>query len=149
MTEEQLTHLRSIMISRIEAIWASLAEDDLESKPIAPDVAFERSSRLEPMQSQQMNLAQQRCQREEKERLKNALDRIDKGSCGTCAYCLSPISYDQAIEMNSDMMKPEAMEEVRIGADEQIFDILDNIQSEVFETLREISSFGNFTICAC
>lgn len=93
MTEEQLTHLRSIMISRIEAIWASLAEDDLESKPIAPDVAFERSSRLEPMQSQQMNLAQQRCQREEKERLKNALDRIDKGSYGTCAYCLSPISY--------------------------------------------------------
>ena len=93
MTEEQLTHLRSIMISRIEAIWASLAEDDLESKPIAPDVAFERSSRLEPMQSQQMNLAQQRCQREEKERLKNAPDRIDKGSYGTCAYCLSPISY--------------------------------------------------------
>ena len=61
MTEEQLTHLRSIMISRIEAIWASLAEDDLESKPIAPDVAFEHSSRLEPMQSQQINLAQQRC----------------------------------------------------------------------------------------
>ena len=93
MTEEQLTHLRSIMISRIEAIWASLAEDDLESKPIAPDVAFGRSSRLEPMQSQQMNLAQQRCQREEKERLKNALDRIEEGSYGTCAYCLSPISY--------------------------------------------------------
>ena len=58
------------------------------------------------------------------------------------------ISYDQAMEMNSDMMKPEAMEEVRTGADEQIFDILDDKQSEVFETLREISSFGNFTIYA-
>ena len=56
------------------------------------------------------------------------------------------ISYDQAMEMNSDMMKPEAMEEVRTGADEQIFDILDDKHSEVFETLREISSFGNFTI---
>ena len=52
------------------------------------------------------------------------------------------------MEMNSDMMKPEAMEEVRTGADEQIFDILDDKQSEVFETLREISSFGNFTIYA-
>ena len=61
MTEEQLTHLRSIMIPRIEAIRASLAEDDTESKPIAPDVAFERLSCLEPMQSQQMNLAQQWC----------------------------------------------------------------------------------------
>ena len=58
------------------------------------------------------------------------------------------ISYDQAMEMNSDMMKPEAMEEVRTGADEQIFDILDDKHSEVFETLREISSFGNFTIYA-
>ena len=58
------------------------------------------------------------------------------------------VSYDQAMEMNSDMMKPEAIEEVRTGADEQIFDILDDKQSEVFETLREISSFGNFTIYA-
>ena len=95
MTEEQLTHLRSIMISRIEAIEASLAEDDPESKPVAPDVAIGRLSRLESMQSQQMNLAQQRRQQEERELLKNALDRIDKGSYGTCAYCLSPISYER------------------------------------------------------
>ena len=66
MTEEQLTHLRSIMISRIEAIEASLAEDDPESKPVAPDVAIGRLSRLESMQFQQMNLAQQRRQQEER-----------------------------------------------------------------------------------
>lgn len=95
MTEEQLTHLRSIMISRIEAIEASLAEDDPESKPVAPDVAIGRLSRLESMQFQQMNLAQQRRQQEERGRLKNALERIDKGSYGTCAYCLSPISYER------------------------------------------------------
>ena len=95
MTEEQLAHLRSIMISRIEAIEASLAEDDPESKPVAPDVAIGRLSRLESMQSQQMNLAQQRRQQEERERLKNALDRLDKGSYGACAYCLSPISYER------------------------------------------------------
>ena len=58
------------------------------------------------------------------------------------------ISYDQAMEMNSEIMKPEAMEEVRTGADEQIFDILNDKKSEVFETLRENSSFGNFTIYA-
>ncbi len=58
------------------------------------------------------------------------------------------ISYDQAMEMNSEIMKPEATEEVRTGADEQIFDILNDKKSEVFETLRENSSFGNFTIYA-
>ena len=51
-------------------------------------------------------------------------------------------------QMNSEIMKPEAMEEVRTGADEQIFDILNDKKSEVFETLRENFSFGNFTIYA-
>lgn len=58
------------------------------------------------------------------------------------------IYYDQAMGMNSGMMEPKAMEEARARADEQIFDILDNKQREVFETLRENSSFGNFTIYA-
>lgn len=60
LTDEQLSHLRSIIVARIEAIEASLAEDDPESKPVAPDVAIGRLSRLESMQAQQMNLAQQR-----------------------------------------------------------------------------------------
>jgi len=58
------------------------------------------------------------------------------------------IYYDQAMGMNSGMMEPKAMEEARARTDEQIFDILDDKQREVFETLRENSSFGNFTIYA-
>ena len=56
------------------------------------------------------------------------------------------IYYDQAMGMNSGMMEPQAMEEARAQADEQIYDILHDKQSEVFETLRENSAFGNFTI---
>ena len=58
------------------------------------------------------------------------------------------IYYDQAMGMNSGMMEPQAMEEARAQADEQIYDILDDKQREVFETLRENSAFGNFTIIA-
>lgn len=58
------------------------------------------------------------------------------------------IYYDQAMGMNSGMMEPQAMEEARAQADEQIFDILDDKQREVFKTLRENPSFGNFTIIA-
>ena len=58
------------------------------------------------------------------------------------------IYYDQAMGMSSGIMEPEAMEEARARADEQTFDILDDKQREVFETLRENSSFGNFTIYA-
>lgn len=48
--------------------------------------------------------------------------------------------------MNSGMMEPQAMEEARAQADEQIYDILHDKQREVFETLRENSAFGNFTV---
>jgi len=95
MTPEQLESIRLKIENRIAEIDAFLSEDDPESKPVAPDVAIGRLSRLESMQSQQMNLAQQRRLQEEKERLENALDRIRKGAYGNCAYCLSPISFDR------------------------------------------------------
>ena len=58
------------------------------------------------------------------------------------------IYYDQAMEMTSGMMNPQAMEEARAQADEQIVELLDAEQREVFKTLRENSAFGNFTIIA-
>ncbi len=95
MTPEQLGTIRQKVETRIAEIDAFLSEDDPESKPVAPDVAIGRLSRMESMQSQQMSLAQQRRQREEKQRLENALDRIKKGTYGNCAYCLSPITYER------------------------------------------------------
>ncbi|OUW18503.1 MAG: hypothetical protein CBD18_02625 [Opitutales bacterium TMED158] len=95
MTPEQLAPIRSKMKARIAEIEASLAEDDPESKPVAPDVAIGRLSRLESMQAQQMKLAQQRRQREELEGLHNALERMEKGTYGTCAYCMMPISFER------------------------------------------------------
>ena len=95
MTPDQLAKIRSIIDERVLEIETSLAEDDPEAKPVAPDVAIGRLSRLDSMQAQQMKLAQQRRQREELEHLHNALERMGKGSYGTCAYCLSPIAYER------------------------------------------------------
>ena len=49
------------------------------------------------------------------------------------------------MEMNFEIMNLEAMEEVRTGADEQIFDILNDKKSEVFEIFEKIplSEFHN------
>ena len=90
MTPEQLAWVRLKVEKRIAEIDVFLAEDDPESKPVAPDVAIGRLSRLESMQSQQMSLAQQRRQREEKERLENALDRIKKGPTETVLIAYHP-----------------------------------------------------------
>ena len=99
MTPKQLSEIKVLIKERIEALQATLAEDDPESKPVAPDVAIGRLSRLDSMQAQQMNLAQQRRHREELERLQNALDRIANGSYGTCAYCMMPIGYERLAAM--------------------------------------------------
>lgn len=95
MTPEQASQIRSKVEARIAEIEQSLAEEDPESKPVAPDVAIGRLSRLDSMQAQQMNLAQQRRQREELERLQNAIERMNKGSYGTCAYCMMPIGFER------------------------------------------------------
>jgi len=58
------------------------------------------------------------------------------------------IYYEQAMEMTSGMMDPQAIEEARAQADEQIVELLDAEQREVFRTLRENTAFGNFTFIA-
>ncbi|MGK0240122.1 MAG: DnaK suppressor protein [Candidatus Pelagisphaera sp.] len=95
MTPDQLAKIRSIIDERINEIETFLAQEDPESKPVAPDVAIGRLSRLDSMQAQQMILAQQRRLREELEHLQSALERIGKGTYGNCAYCLSPIAYER------------------------------------------------------
>ena len=95
MTPDQLAKIRSIIEKRIDQIETFLAQKDPESKPVAPDVAIGRLSRLDSMQAQQMILAQQRRLREELEHLQSALERIGKGTYGNCAYCLSPIAYER------------------------------------------------------
>ena len=95
MTPDQLAKIRSIIDERINEIETFLAQKDPESKPVAPDVAIGRLSRLDSMQAQQMILAQQRRLREELEHLQSALERIGKGTYGNCAYCLSPIAYER------------------------------------------------------
>ena len=95
MTPDQLAKILSIIDERINEIETFLAQEDPESKPVAPDVAIGRLSRLDSMQAQQMILAQQRRLREELEHLQSALERIGKGTYGNCAYCLSPIAYER------------------------------------------------------
>lgn len=58
------------------------------------------------------------------------------------------IYYNQSLEMTDGFIDPESMQESQARADEQIKEILDDEQREVFKTIKENQNFGNFTIIA-
>lgn len=58
------------------------------------------------------------------------------------------IYYNQSLEMTDRFTNPERMQESQLQADEQVKEILDEEQQEVFETIKENQNFGNFTIIA-
>ncbi len=92
MNKDNLEKFRSLIEVRIDEINKKLGVDDIETKPIAPDVAIGRLSRMDSMQMQQMALDSIRRQKSELQNLRNALTRIDKGTYGNCGLCRKPIA---------------------------------------------------------
>lgn len=58
------------------------------------------------------------------------------------------IYYNQSLERSDGIVNSQQMQESQQQADEQIREILDEEQREVFRTIRENQNFGNFTIIA-
>lgn len=58
------------------------------------------------------------------------------------------IYYNQSMQMTDGPMNPDQMRETQEQTDEQIREILDEKQRDVFKTIRENQNFGNFTIIA-
>lgn len=92
MTPEEIKSIKEAIDTRIAELRAFLSTDSEDTKPIKPDVAIGRLSRLDSMQMQQMALEQRRRQEGELQKLKDALKRIENGSYGTCMMCRQPIA---------------------------------------------------------
>lgn len=95
MTPEQRSRLKQIIEQRLTELEASLAKENDEAKPVAPDAAIGRLSRLDSMQGQQMALAMQRRQKAEAARLRDALKRVDAPGYGICPLCRSEIAFER------------------------------------------------------
>ena len=92
MDNEKLEKFRVLVEARIAEINGKLGMGDADTKPIAPDVAIGRLSRLDSMQMQQMALDAKRRLNTELQNLKNALGRIDKETYGNCGLCRKEIA---------------------------------------------------------
>lgn len=95
MTPEQRSQLKQTIQARIAELESILAKDDEEAKPVAPDVAIGRLSRLDSMQGQQMSLAMQRRRKSELSGLRDALSKVDSPTYGICPLCRKEIPFER------------------------------------------------------
>lgn len=92
MKQRKLEKFRVLIESRTKDISEKLTEENSETKPVAPDVAIGRLSRIDSMQMQQMALNARQRLKSELQKLQNALLRIDKETYGNCALCRKEIA---------------------------------------------------------
>lgn len=101
MDPAQQATFRPLIDQRLAEIAAALAAQADSTRPIAPDAAIGRLSRLDAMQAQQLALAGQRRLEEQRARLHEAVRRIDTGGFGRCLLCGGDIARER-LELQPD-----------------------------------------------
>lgn len=99
MTDEQRAKIKQTIDSRIKELQTALGDAKEDVKPVEPDVAIGRISRIDSMQAQQMALEVQRRHQAELARLKDARSRVDSPSFGICPLCRKEISFDRLMAL--------------------------------------------------
>ena len=102
MNDAQKEEIRQAIIGKIEDLKKSIdAFGDL-SKPVAPDNAIGRLTRMEAINSRSINEASLAKAKQTLTALEKALDAIDEEEFGECLHCEEPIPYKRL------MIMPEA-----------------------------------------
>ncbi|MBU1638508.1 TraR/DksA C4-type zinc finger protein [bacterium] len=107
MTPEERAEIKKKIISDIEETKRSIADLEQLTKPIAPDDAIGRLTRMEAINSRSINEASLNQARAKLNKLERALERVDKEDFGICVVCEQPIPVKRM------MLMPEAIKCVR------------------------------------
>ena len=95
MTDEQKEQFRDRIIDQMVETKARIADLEEITKPIAPDQALGRLTRLDGMLDKSVNEAALVRLREELVRLQNAMVNIAKPDYGLCQNCQQAISMER------------------------------------------------------
>ncbi len=91
MTEEEKQNLKKAITAEIVAVKESIPALEESAKPVAPDEAIGRLTRMEAINNQQINAAALRAAKAKLSKLERALSKIDSEDFGLCAVCEEPI----------------------------------------------------------
>jgi DnaK suppressor protein len=91
MNQEQREQLRLGIFAEVKNLKKTVAQLEDSSKPVPPDNAYGRLSRMEAINSKSISEAGLRSARSRLSRLENALQRLDEEDFGICLQCEEPI----------------------------------------------------------
>jgi DnaK suppressor protein len=91
MDRDEQTRYGAMLEAAAAELRQLLAGDHESTRPVAPDRAIGRLSRVGAMQAQQMSLAGRRRQQERLRRIEHALELVRQGTYGSCTRCSEDI----------------------------------------------------------
>lgn len=87
MTNKELAEYKKIITDQIEALKETIRSMTESVKPIEPDTAIGRLSRMEAIQAKSISESNLKNKRMRLQRLEAALLRIERGTFGLCSVC--------------------------------------------------------------
>jgi len=95
ISDDQRRQLREHMHAELERLAGEIDTLTAMTRPVAPDRAIGRLSRLEAMNEKSMNEASMRAAQQLQARIRNALGRLDDEDYGLCTGCDSVIPFER------------------------------------------------------
>lgn len=87
MTRPEQEEMREIILDKIEETRAEIAQLTELTKPIKPDNAYGRLSRMDAINNKTINEAALREQKRRLQKLERAMKKIEDGNYGACIKC--------------------------------------------------------------
>lgn len=99
MTPQERTVLKEKIQADLEQVRAEIDELETLTKPISPENAIGRVSRMDAINNKSINDAALRSSRKKKLMLERALERSEQPDFGHCARCKNPIPHGRLMLM--------------------------------------------------
>ncbi len=95
MTPKEIAELKASIEQRMADIESNIKSLEETSKPVEPDRAIGRLTRMDAIQIQQMQEANLATARSNILKLQEGLRKIDEGTFGQCQYCKGMIGFER------------------------------------------------------
>jgi len=99
VSEKEKKNIKLEIEKRIQVTEKKIESLREQTKPIAPDRAIGRITRMDAIQQKSINEANLRSSEESLHNLKKALQKLDDPNFGACILCQSPIPLERILAL--------------------------------------------------
>ena len=99
MNEDQKNILRQRMENEISTCQSDIKRLEKSARPVAPDKALGRLTRMDSLNDQGISLAALQQRRERLYKLEQALEQVNRLDFGDCAFCGRPIPIERLMAL--------------------------------------------------